>query len=355
MDCKGGLTMHMSDALVSAPVGLGFTAVSAALLAGAAWQARRGGNEEPGDAVRTGLFAAFVFAGQMINFTIPGTGSSGHLCGGLLLAVLLGPARAFIALASILFIQATLFADGGLLALGCNLFNLGFFSILVAYPFVYRPLARRGGKWRSAAAILASIVGLLGGAFGVVMQTTASGIASLPFGIFLATMLGIHLAIGIGEGLITASVLNWLERAKPELLQPPEQGNFRFSFAPALLVLSFFVAGLVSAFASTHPDGLEWSVLRVSGVWEAAAPGDGLHGQAASLQEKTAVFPDYQPAGSPEGEEHWPALSAGGSIAGLAGTLATLLLAGMLGLIVQRKCEGLPCAPQGPGTPGPAV
>ena len=97
-----------------------------------------------------GMLGAFVFAAQMVNFSIPGTGSSGHLGGGLLLAILLGPHAALVVIASVLTVQALFFADGGLLALGANLFNLGVLPCFVVYPLVYRPLAgrrrRRGAR-----------------------------------------------------------------------------------------------------------------------------------------------------------------------------------------------------------------
>ena len=101
----------------------------------AAQQTRRPRAAADGDDRRVplmGVLGAFVFAAQMVNFAIPGTGSSGHLGGGLLLAILLGPRAAFIVIASVLIVQALFFADGGLLALGCNVFNLGFFPAFVA-------------------------------------------------------------------------------------------------------------------------------------------------------------------------------------------------------------------------------
>ena len=96
-----------------------------------------------------GVAGAFVFAAQMLNFAIPGTGSSGHLGGALLLAILLGPEAAFLVMASILAVQALFFADGGLLALGCNIFNLGFFPAFVAYPLVYRRIVGDGPDLRA--------------------------------------------------------------------------------------------------------------------------------------------------------------------------------------------------------------
>jgi cobalt/nickel transport system permease protein len=115
-----------------------------------------------------GVAGAFVFAAQMINFSIPGTGSSGHIGGGLLLAVLLGPYAAFLVMASVLGVQALFFADGGLLALGANSFNLGFFPAFIAFPLVYRPIVgkRPTGRRIVIGSVLGAVVGLLLGAIG---------------------------------------------------------------------------------------------------------------------------------------------------------------------------------------------
>ena len=161
-----------------------------------------------------------VDAAQMINFTIPATGSSGHLGGGLILTVLLGPYAAFLAIASVLVVQALFFADGGLLALGCNIFNLGVLTAFVAYPLVYRPLAGRqpGSGRRLLAIVAAAVASLQLAAFGVVIETFLSGITALPFATFLALMQPIHLAIGLFEGVITAAIIAFIYRARPELL-----------------------------------------------------------------------------------------------------------------------------------------
>jgi cobalt/nickel transport system permease protein len=129
--------MHMADALVSPAVGGSLWAVSAALIALCARRVRRAARENL--VPMMGVLGAFVFSAQMINFSIPGTGSSGHLGGGLILAVLLGPYAAFLVIASVLTVQAFFFADGGLLALGCNIFNLGFFPAFVVYPLLFKP------------------------------------------------------------------------------------------------------------------------------------------------------------------------------------------------------------------------
>ncbi len=131
--------MHMADGFISPAVGCTMWAASAAITALCARKVRQ--EKEVRLVPLMGVLGAFIFACQMLNFTIPGTGSSGHLGGGLILAVLLGPYAGFLVMAAILAVQALFFADGGLLALGCNIFNMGFFSCLVAYPFIYRPLA----------------------------------------------------------------------------------------------------------------------------------------------------------------------------------------------------------------------
>src|SRR5512133_282897 len=135
----GGNIMHMADALISPAVGGTFWVASAAGLAFSARKLKE--NADENRIPLMGVLAAFIFAAQMINFTIPGTGSSGHLGGGMILAILLGPWAGFLAMASVLTVQALFFADGGLLALGCNIFNLGVFTCFIAYPLVYRRLA----------------------------------------------------------------------------------------------------------------------------------------------------------------------------------------------------------------------
>ncbi len=126
--------MHMADALLSPAVGGAMWAATAAVTVYSSTRVKQSLDEHKVPLM--GVLAAFVFAAQMINFTIPATGSSGHLGGGLLLAILLGPHAAFLAIASVLTVQALFFADGGLLALGCNIINLGFFPCFIAYPLI---------------------------------------------------------------------------------------------------------------------------------------------------------------------------------------------------------------------------
>lgn len=342
--------MHMADALVSPAVGGIFWGVSAGLMALSARKMRH--SFDSSLVPLMGVLGAFVFAAQMINFTIPATGSSGHLGGGMLLAILLGPYAAFMTIASVLSVQALFFADGGLLALGCNIFNLGFFPCFIAYPFIYKPLAGTNPTQKSlmAASLVAAIVSLQLGALGVVLETVSSGISALPFSTFALLMQPVHLGIGIVEGLVTAAVVTFVYRARPEIMNltaPAAQATPSFSLAKVVTIfamLALVTGAILSWFASTHPDGLEWSIAAVSGQEELAAPQDDTHGTLAALQEKTALMPDYAfkasesaAAESAASEAAWPAVDAATSIAGIVGGILTLLLAALMGLLLRRR------------------
>jgi cobalt/nickel transport system permease protein len=338
--------MHMADALLSPGVGLAMWGVAGTALALASRRIRQRADDRLVPLM--GVLGAFVFAAQMINFTIPATGSSGHLGGGLLLAILLGPHAAFVVIASVLTVQALFFADGGLLALGANLLNLGLLPAFVAYPLIYRPLAGAAPSPRRAAmaAVVAAVAGLQLGALGVVLQTTLSGISSLPTASFLMLMLPIHAAIGIVEGLATAAIVLFLRRARPDLLDgaPPAA----FSMRPLLAcgaVAALFTGGVLSWFASTQPDGLEWSVAQAAGIETPPAPQEGLHARLASLQQQLAWLPGYDlpaaanaatpsPAPAPAA---WPDVQPGTSLAGVVGGVVTLALVIAVGSALRRR------------------
>ncbi|MBP7828791.1 MAG: energy-coupling factor ABC transporter permease [Kiritimatiellae bacterium] len=335
--------MHMADALISPAVGGTMWAASAGLLA---WCARKVRQTLDNRLVpMMGVLGAFIFAAQMINFSIPGTGSSGHLGGGLILAILLGPYAGFLVIASVLTVQALFFADGGLLALGCNIWNLGFYPAFIAYPFIYKPLAgpARSGTRPALAAVLAAVIGLQLGAFSVVLETTTSGISELPLGSFVLLMSPIHLAIGIVEGLATAAVVAFVARARPEAVGPQAgPANLKPALA-GLALAAVVIGGAVSWFASSHPDGLEWSIARVSGREEVGG-GSALHDQLARVQERTAMLPDYGfkeaavAVAEKEAEtETWPAVSAGTSVSGLVGGLLVLGVAVLAGLALRPR------------------
>jgi cobalt/nickel transport system permease protein len=338
--------MHMADALLSPAVGVSLWAVSGVALAYSARQVRLRGADETVPLM--GVLGAFVFAAQMINFAIPATGSSGHIGGGLLLSVLLGPHAALIVIASVLAVQALFFADGGLLALGANIFNLGVLSCFVAYPLLYRTIAT--GAASSArivtASLAAAIVAMLLGSLGVVLETVASGITSLSFTTFALLMLPIHFAIGVGEGLATAAVLLFIRRSRPDLLQRSvaslrPTAPLRTLFV-SLALAAVFTAGFLSWFASTQPDGLEWSIERAADPAGATAAERGLHRWLAQLQQSVSFLPDYgfpsavDPTAA-KAEPAWPHVSAGTSAAGIFGGVVTLGLVWVVTRLIKRR------------------
>jgi cobalt/nickel transport system permease protein len=320
--------MHMSDALISPVVGGAMLAVTAGIAGHSVRKLRMELEEEKVPLM--GVMGAFVFAAQMINFAIPGTGSSGHIGGGMLLAALLGPYAGFLAMASVLLIQALFFGDGGLLAYGCNVFNLGFFTCFVAYPHIFRRLVQKGittGRLMKAS-LLAAIAALQLGAFSVVLETYFSGKTELPFSTFVLLMQPIHLAIGVIEGLITAAVVVFIWKARPELLEG-EKGKSLVEpmqlkrLMGVLLVLVILIGGVFSWFASSSPDGLEWSMERTAGTAELEAEGT-IYNVLAKLQNKTALLPDYSFGTGEEKEASWPSVDAGTSVSGIVGGGLTL-------------------------------
>lgn len=327
--------MHMADALVSPVVGGTIWVASSVMIARCSSRLKASGNDRIVPLM--GVLGAFVFAAQMINFTIPLTGSSGHLGGGLLLAVLLGPSAAFLTIASVLVVQALFFADGGLLALGCNIFNLGFFPAFIAYPLIYKPLAgRMPGRGRlTVAAVVAAVVALQLGAFSVVVQTVLSGVAALPFSSFLLFMQPIHLAIGVVEGLVTAAVLLFVRRARPELLAVPSACSFSLKpVVVAFFITALLTGGLVSWFVSGQPDGLEWSIAKASGLKELHGPDKGMHLRLSDIQQKTALLPDYSFKSQAASEQN---RHLGTTVSGVAGGLTTFALAMIAGYAVSRR------------------
>ena len=337
--------MHMADALISPAVG---GVMWVATVAAGAVSARAVARQDDDQRLPLmGVLGAFVFAAQMVNFSIPATGSSGHLGGGLLLAALLGPYAGFLVMASILAVQALFFADGGLLAYGCNVFNLAFYTCFVVYPLIFKPMARRSLRAGSifGASLLAAIVGLQLGAFSVVLQAFLSGRTELPFAAFLLLMQPIHLAIGIVEGLVTASILAIVHLARPEVLSSSlSQKRYKGdSLRPLVLggiLLALIAGGFLSWFASARPDGLEWSIAGASEKEDLEVAG-GVHETFALIQDRTAILPDYEfrsvenAVASGKAVSSWPAASAGTSLSGILGAGIVLAIVGLAGIAVR--------------------
>ena len=289
--------MHMADALVSPQIGAAMYTVSAAA---AIYSIKKVQSENDLKKVPVmGVMGAFVFTAQMINFTIPGTGSSGHLCGGMLLTALLGPYASFLTMITILLIQCLMFADGGLLALGCNIWNMAFYGCFLGYFLFWKPFMQKGLSKRKimSASVLGCILSLQLGALSVTLETYFSGVTALPFRAFVLTMQPIHLAIGFIEGLITSAVLLFIYENRPELLTFGNSSEIqnRLSRKKILTVLGIctvLIGGCLSLIASQYPDGLEWSIERLTGSEEITAE-NSAYETAAKVQEKTALFPDY--------------------------------------------------------------
>ncbi|WP_026488911.1 energy-coupling factor ABC transporter permease [Butyrivibrio sp. XBB1001] len=292
--------MHMADALV-APAVAGTMYVLSTGAAGVSVKKVREEND-PKKIPVMGVMGAFVFATQMLNFTIPGTGSSGHLCGGMMLSAMLGPYAGFLTMIGVLLVQCLLFADGGLLALGCNIWNMAFYGCFIGALLIWRPIMKKGASRLkiAIASILGCVLTLQLGAFSVTLETFFSGITELPFSVFMATMQPIHLAIGFVEGLITAAVLIFVNEARPELLwgvgrdeNVVKEGKLSFKGTIiAIAVAAAICGGAISLFASAFPDGLEWSMEQVAGTTELEAEG-GVYDTAAGIQETTSLLPDY--------------------------------------------------------------
>jgi cobalt/nickel transport system permease protein len=354
--------MHMADALLSPTVGGVMWAATAATVAYSAKMVRETADDRKVPLM--GVVGAFVFATQMINFAIPGTGASGHLGGGLILAIMLGPHAAFLTMASILTVQALFFADGGLLALGANIFNLGAFPCFVAYPFLFKPIAGRAPTPRrlTLASLVGAIAGLQVGAFGVVLETVLSGISELPFSSFVLLMQPIHLLIGIIEGLATAAVVSYVWKTDAGLLAAmgaapgkAARSVFRKSLV-TLGVVTLVTAATLSWFASTSPDGLEWSIASVTGSGTLKATTHRLHEVLAHLQARLSFLPHYgfrtsslapTTSGSGGGGTVWPAVDAGTSVAGVVGGILTLAVAGSLGWVLRKRPHPLPVDKEG--------
>jgi cobalt/nickel transport system permease protein len=329
----------MTDALISPSVGAAFYAVSTGFvvysLKSSSKETNLVGNEPDSKVSLMGVLGSFVFAAQMLNFAIPVTGSSGHIGGGLLLAILLGSSRAFLVIGSILLIQSLFFADGGLLAFGCNWFNLGVLPCFVSYQLIWRPLARKC-KYATATTISA-VIGLLMGATAVTLQTTASRIAELPFIPFITAMLSIHLVIGLVEGAATSAIVVFLHKARPELIfgSSELQENYKTGLNIKIIATSFALVALIfgaflSLYAASAPDGLEWAIQKASGKEEVSLASESLlHSTAASMQKFTSFFAGYS-------IENFSA-KLGTSVSAIVGSSLVLFLVGGIIFLISKK------------------
>ena len=312
--------MHIPDGFINAPTAAVTAGLSAAGLALALRQVRR--ELPPRRMPLLGLSAAFLFAAQMINFPVAG-GTSGHLMGGVLVAALLGPAAAVVVLSTVLIVQCFLFADGGVLALGANIFNmalLGSVGGYAIYRLVWRVLPGAGGRIAAVAfaAWCSTVLASIGCAGELALSRTVPWSAAFP------AMAGIHMLIGVGEGVITALVFVAILRARPDLTPADPTapaGPGWGALAGYGLLIALGLAIFVAPFASPLPDGLEAVAAKLGFDHRAVEP------------VLPAPIPDYALPGI-------QSAAAATALAGLVGTLIVFVLAVILGRILGARLSG---------------
>ena len=248
------ILMHIPDGFLSIPLSALLWIIAVVLIGYALWRS----GQELGErqAPLMGVLAAVIFAGQMLNFSVTG-GTSGHLVGGALAAILLGPWGAMLVMTTVVGVQALLFQDGGLLVLGANLVNMAVIAVWVGYA-AYRTVRKVAGEGRLGTLVGGFVAGWLSiviSALACALELALSGTS--PANMAVPAMGGIHMLIGIGEGLITVGALAFLSAARGDLLQGRPQQAGRTAVWIGGLVIAVLLA-VLSPLASSHPDGLEW-------------------------------------------------------------------------------------------------
>jgi cobalt/nickel transport system permease protein len=294
--------MHLPDGFLDLKTALVSTAAASAGVGIALRQVRT--TLEPRQMPLLGLAAAFAFAAQMVNFPIAG-GTSGHLVGGVLTAILLGPSAALLVITCVLIVQCLMFADGGLMSLGANVFNMAVLNSCGGY-FVFRVAKRLFRMEEKRSTVFAAA---FAGWFGTVLASiSCAGQLALsktvPWTLAFPAMTNVHMLIGIGEGLATGLIVMAMLRTRPEMLTAvSERGQrARLGFVGYGLLMSLGLALFVAPFACPRPDGLE-SVARLFGFQH----------QAASL------------ISGPLGDYRFPFVQSATLATGIAGLIGTLL------------------------------
>ncbi|HEX7975212.1 MAG TPA: energy-coupling factor ABC transporter permease [Anaerolineales bacterium] len=257
--------LHIPDGFLSTLISLLTWALTVVVLSMALRRASRDLKER--QVPMMGVMAAFIFAAQIINFPVAG-GTSGHLLGGTLAAITLGPWAGMLTMASVIIVQGLLFQDGGLLSMGANILNMGLLTVMIGYG-LYRGVIGRPRGVRLAAAGVAAWLSVMAGALATSLELWLSGTARLD--IVVPAMLGIHALIGIGEALITIAAVAFILRSRPDLIEAregPARGGRGWVVSGLLLALGVV---LLAPIASTDPDGLNRVAINLGFINQGAA------------------------------------------------------------------------------------
>ena len=303
--------MHIPDGFLSIVISLICWAITVAILAVAISKTNKSLGEK--QVPLMGVMAAFIFAAQMINFPVAG-GTSGHLLGGVLAAITLGPWAGMLVMTAVVAVQGLLFQDGGLLVMGANILNMGLLTVAVGYG-LYRTVTGKSQTTKLVIAGFAAWISVMTGALSTALQLWLSGTARVD--IVVPAMLGVHALIGIGEALITVAALTFILRTRPDLLgegSASVEGGRGWVIAGVVITL---IVVLLSPFASASPDGLE-RVAEDMGFISA--------GQSAPYQ----VIPDYT-------IPFLGSTSLSTIVAGAIGVLVILALVFLAGRSLQKR------------------
>lgn len=266
--------MHIPDGMLNLPVALASWLIAVLILSAAI--RRTHGELGERQIPLMGIMAAFIFAAQMINFPVAG-GTSGHLLGGALAAVALGPWAGMLVMTSVIAVQGLLFQDGGLVVMGANILNMGLLTAAVGYG-LYRTVSGAPKRWRLAVAGGAAWFSVMAAALATALQLWLSGAARLDM--VVPAMLAVHALIGIGEALITVAALSFILRTRPDLIEPhagQARGGRGWIAAGLLIILAVIV---LAPLAAADPDGLERVAIDL-----------GFAGTAREAPYQ--IFPDY--------------------------------------------------------------
>jgi len=338
--------MHMANELLSIPVATGTLAIAAGSLSFICRKVRQVIAAEK--LALMGILGAFVFAAQMVNFQLPAMpGTSGHMVGAVLLAIILGPHLAAIVISSVVIVQCLIFQDGGLLALGCNIINIGLVPSYLGY-FLYKTITN--GRFSSLkvyiGAMLASVIATVAGAILVAVQAALSGVLAVPLSTFLITIIGVHFLVGFIEGLVTVTVLAYLQQLRPDIVADSLPGTVRLSKNAVLAtlgILAVLIGAGLSLLASDLPDGLEWSYAErpdEPGFETFVSNPDSRITAVDDFQSKYSLMPDYSARASKLGDVAGREADLGAgwtSFAGIAGSVLTMAVIWLTAWMLRRK------------------